>query len=143
MDFNLHEIPVNYLEIKCIKILSPFISDMRTKLCDKYKTEREAICERLIEILELDTNNSFYLYELDNNIEKQIAIMDMKNEIQKYFACSEISSFRSNIECKRPYLSIVRGILRKQGYIFFSNNIDLKTEDGINRTIKYNIFRKN
>ena len=42
----------------------------------------------------------------------------MKEEIQKCFACSEISSFKPNFDCKRPYLNIVRGILRKQGYIF-------------------------
>ena len=52
---------------------------MRVKLCEKYKTEREEICKKLIEILELDTNNSFILCELDSNIEKQNKIMEMTN----------------------------------------------------------------
>ena len=117
---------------------------MRVKLCDKYKIEREAICKRLIEILQLDANNSFLLCDLDTDIEKQTAILDMKDEIQKCFACSEISSFKHNFECKRPYLNIVRGILRKLGYIFENSNILFKLENGTYiKTMKYKVFRNN
>ena len=91
---------------------------MRVKLCDKYIVEREDICKKLIDIIKLDSNNSFMLSELDADIEKQTAILNMKDEIQKCFACSEISSFKPNFECKRPYLNIIKGILRKQGYTF-------------------------
>ena len=45
---------------------------MRVKLCDKYKIEREDICKKIIDILKLDTNNSFLLSELDDDTEKQI-----------------------------------------------------------------------
>ena len=114
---------------------------MRAKLCDKYGTEREDICKRLIAILELDANNSFLLCELDVDTEKQTAILNMKEEIQKCFACSEISSFKPKFECKRPYLNIVRGILRKQKYTFISTDIDIKINDIIKRTQKYIIFR--
>jgi hypothetical protein len=113
---------------------------MRVKLCEKYKIEREDICNRLIDILKLDSNKSFILSELDADIEKQTAILNMKEEIQKCFACSEISSFKPNFECKRPYLNIVRGILRKQGYTFISTDIDIKTNDSVKRTKKYFIF---
>ena len=116
---------------------------MRVKLCDKYKTERENICKKLIDILKLDDKNSFLLYELDEDNEKQIAILNMKEEIQKCFACSEISSFKPKFECKRPYLNIVRGILRKDGYTFISTDIDIKIKDVIRRTKKYIIFRNN
>ena len=102
---------------------------MRVKLCDKYKIEREDICKKIIDILKLDANNSFLLSELDEDKEKQTAILDMKEEIQKCFACSTISSFKPNFECKRPYLNIVRGILRKQGYTFISTDLDIKIND--------------
>jgi len=98
---------------------------MRVKLCDKYKIEREEICKKIIDILKLDTNNSFLLSELEEDTEKQTAILTMKEETQKCFACSEISSFKPNFECKRPYLNVVRGILRKQGYTFISTDIDI------------------
>jgi hypothetical protein len=114
---------------------------MRVKLCEKYKTEREDICKRIIDILKLDANNSFLLSDLDADAEKQMAILNMKEEIQKCFACSEISSFKPNFECKRPYLNIARGILRKQGYTFISTDIDIKINDVVKRTTKYIIFR--
>lgn len=114
---------------------------MRVKLCDKYKIEREDICNQIISILQLDANNSFLLSDLDADKEKQTAILNMKEEIQKCFACSEISSFKPNFECKRPYLNIVRGILRKQGYVFISTDLDIKINDVVKRTTKYVIFR--
>jgi len=116
---------------------------MRVKLSEKYKIEREEICKKIIDILKLDANNSFLLYEIDEDTEKQTAILNMKEEIQKCFACSEISSFKPNFECKRPYLNIVRGILRKQGYTFISTDIDIKINDIIKRTQKYIILRNN
>ena len=117
---------------------------MREKLCDKYKQEREEISKKLIDILQLDTNNSFLLSELDEDTEKQSAILNMKEEIQKYFACSEISSFKPNFECKRPYLNIVRGILRKQNYLFNGISNVIKMENGESKTTKkYHIFRNN
>ena len=116
---------------------------MRTKLADKYQKEREELCNKLINILQLDRENSFLLHELDNNIEKQNAIMSMKDEIQRVFACSTISSFRPNFECKRPYLNIVKSILRKQGYLFNGSNYQIKLETGIQKiSTKYFIFRK-
>ena len=117
---------------------------MRVKLSEKYKVEREEICKKLIDILNLDDKHSFILCELDEDIEKQTTILNMKEEIQKYFACSEISSFKPNFECKRPYLNIVRGILRKQGYTFLSTHFDIKLENGnYKSTNKYIIFRNN
>ena len=117
---------------------------MRVKLCDKYKIEREAICKRLIEILQLDANNSFLLCDLDTDIEKQTAILDMKDEIQKCFAVSSIATFKPDRECKRPYLNIVRAILRQEGYFFEGKEYSEKIEiDKIRRTKKYFIFRNN
>ena len=116
---------------------------MRIKLCDKYKEERETICQKLIAILDLKDGNTFLLSDLDNDIAKQTAILDMKDEIQKYFAVSSITPFIPNRECKRPYLNIVRGILRKQGYTFISTDIDIKINDVVKRTKKYIIFRNN
>jgi hypothetical protein len=116
---------------------------MRVKLSEKYKTEREEICKKLLDILKLDDNQCFILCELDENKETQTAILNMKDDIQKCFACSEISSFKPNFECKRPYLNIVRGILRKQGYTFISTDIDIKINDVVKRTKKYIIFRNN
>ena len=117
---------------------------MRVKLCEKYQIEREEICKKLIDILKLDDNNSFLLCDLDADIEKQTNILNMKDEIQKCFACSTISSFKPNFECKRPYLNMVRSILRQQNYLINGSSIVIKLENGeLKSTKKYHIFRNN
>lgn len=115
---------------------------MRTKLSDKYQVEREIVCNKIIAVLELTSDNTFLLCDLDTNIEKQQKILELKTEIQQYFACSTISSFKPNFECKRPYLNIIRSILRKQNYSFIGNDITVKQPDNsYKKTIKYIIFR--
>jgi hypothetical protein len=117
---------------------------MRIKLSEKYHKEREQICTTLIAILELDNDNSFLLYELDDNVVKQNKILEMKEAIRKVFECSTISSFKPNFECKRPYLNIVRSILRKQNYNIEIIDFCIKYENGLSRkTMKYKIFRDN
>ena len=114
---------------------------MRLKLSEKYQIEREEICKKILEILELDSTNSFILFELDNDIEKQNKLMDMKEEIQKHFACSTLLAFKPNVVCKRPCLSIIRNILRKQNYNFIGNDFTMKINNIPKKTIKYIIFR--
>ena len=116
---------------------------MRIKLSEKYQNEREEICNKIITILELTEDNTFLLCELDENIEKQNKLLELKEEIQKYFACSTISSFKPNFECKRPYLNIIRSILRKQNYTFIGNDYTIKLNNIPKKTIKYLIFRNN
>jgi hypothetical protein len=121
-----------------LKKLSPQYIMPRIKLSEQYHAEREELCKSLIDIV----GTEFLLSELDENVEKQTAILDLKDEIQKCFACSEISSFKTNFECKRPYLNIVRGILRKQGYTFENYNLLFKLDNGnYTKTMKYKIFR--
>jgi len=112
----------------------------RIKLSEKYQNEREELCKKLIDIV----GTEFLLSELDENLEKQASILALKDDIQKCFACYEISAFKANFDCKRPYLNMVRGILRKQGYIFIGSDVVLKMENGESKsTKKYNIFRNN
>jgi hypothetical protein len=117
---------------------------MRTKRSEKYNAERDSICIQLIRLLELDDTHGFILADLDNDVEKQNKIIEMKTDIQKVFECSNISAFKPNFECKRPYLSIVRSILRKHGYSFIGNDHWIKDENGAaKKTVKYFIFKNN
>ena len=116
---------------------------MRIKLSEKYPTEREEICNKIITILNLKEDNTFLLCELDEDLEKQNKILELKEEIQQYFACSTISSFKPNFDCKRPYLNIIRSILRKQNYNFIGNDYTIKINSIPKKTIKYLIFRNN
>lgn len=115
---------------------------MRIKLSEKYINEREQICNKIINILNLDDEKCFILSNIDEDINKQNEILELKDNIKKVFAVSTISSFKPNFQCKRPYLNIVRSILRQQGYIFESKEFEFKINENIyKRTIKYKIFR--
>ena len=48
---------------------------MRLK-SELYKSEQIQIMNQIIDILQLDNDNGFILYELDNNIDKQTKIMN-------------------------------------------------------------------
>ena len=113
----------------------------RVKLCEKYHNEREEMCKKLIEIV----GTEFLLSDLDENVEKQNEILSLKDEIQKIFAVSSISSFKPNLQdvVKRDYLNVVRGVLKQQGYIFIGSQTVLKIDDDNSKnTQKYRIFRK-
>lgn len=119
---------------------------MRTKRSDQFQEERESICRTILELLELDEQRSFLLCDLDADILKQQRIMDLKEEIQKVFACSTISTFKPNFECKRPYLNLIRSILRKQNYTFLGNDYTKKNESSecigsSQKTTRYFVFR--
>ena len=111
------------------------------KLCDKYYNEREEICKKLIEIV----GTEFFLSDLDEDAEKQTTILGLKDEIQKVFAVSSISTFKPNLKdiVKRDYLNLVRGILKQQGYTFEGKNTFKKINDEglFKKTMKYKIFR--
>ena len=66
---------------------------MRVKLSEQYPKEREEICNKLINILQLAPDNSFLLSEFDADEEKQQAILEMKPEIQQYFAVSALTAY--------------------------------------------------
>jgi hypothetical protein len=117
---------------------------MRIKLSDKYVTQREEICTKILDILNLNETKYFLLCDLDKDLYKQQQILDLKEDIKTYFACSTISTFKPNFECKRPYLNIIRSILRQQFYKVESENYWNKISDGtFQRTMKFKISRDN
>jgi len=105
-----------------------------------YKEQRIDICNRIIDILELDEQGSFLLFDFERDTDKQKRILNMKDEIQRCFSVSSISAFKPNLESstKRPALNIARSILRKEGYKFDYVTYDEKTLDGLTkRTMRY------
>jgi len=111
----------------------------RTKLSEKYHDEREEICKKLLEIV----GTEFYLCDLDNDPEKQAAILALKDDIQNCFAVSSMSTYKPSLtDVKKDYLNIVRTILRQQGYSVIGRGTSLRTGEEIKRTQKYIIFRQ-
>jgi hypothetical protein len=84
---------------------------MRNK-SDLYKEEQFLIVNKLINILKLDEDNSITLYDLDNNENIKNEIMDLIPEIKKYFRFDCIHGVLNTETVKRPYLSIIRNIIK-------------------------------
>jgi len=102
-----------------------------------YEKEQKDLVDKIINILELDNENSIILYNLDNDLDKQTKILELIPEIRKYYSFSTIIGASEPTKAKRPYLSIIRQ-LTKSKYILNSYDYRIKQdgEDDI-RTKKY------
>jgi hypothetical protein len=102
-----------------------------------YKQEQEEIINKIINILELDNDNSIILYNLDNAQDKQNKILELIPEIRKYYSFSTIIGASEPDKAKRPYLSIIKQITKSK-YKINSYDYRIKQENKEDiRTKKY------
>lgn len=79
----------------------------------KYINERKAITKKLLELLHIDNSNKmFNSYDLDHNEETQKAILDMIPNIERYFTVAGWSYYRKNNNQTRPYISVIKSVLK-------------------------------
>ena len=120
---------------------------MRLK-SELYKTEQLQLCDKIIEILQLDDSRSTTLYELDTNKDKQKKILDLIPDIRKYFSFTLIIGASEPEKVKRPYLSIIKGITKLK-YEMVHGDYVLKKDDEIylqerlKRNVDYYTWVKN
>ena len=63
---------------------------------NKYEIQRKEIVAKLNNIFGItDDNKQFCLYDLDNDLNKQQEILNLKDDIEKYFSCSTWTVFNS------------------------------------------------
>ena len=113
---------------------------MRLK-SELYKKEQEDICNKIIDILDLDDMNSITLYELDTNKEKQQAIMNLIPDIRTFFSFSNVIGVKAPEKAKRPWLSILKHVTKKH-YTLLHSDFRIMVNSSKQRTKKY-IFLKN
>jgi hypothetical protein len=94
----------------------------------KYETEQKNILTKLLNILEYDISKTFLLYDLDNDLEKQEKIKSLCDDIKKYYPSSSCIGTNGK-KCNRPYLSIIRYILKHNDMKLFSMNYAIPTEN--------------
>jgi hypothetical protein len=111
---------------------------------EKYQNERKLLLDKLNSILGFnETNNSFILYDLNNNIDKQNMILDLVRDIKEYFPCSKWSYFNSTSNLKKEYLSLIRSVYKYMGYNISYKNIKINVDNSIISTIIYYFFKNN
>ena len=101
-----------------------------------YKKEQNELIDKIINILELDNENSIILYNLDNDKTKQDKILELIPEIRKYYSFSTIIGASEPTQARRPYLSIIRQ-LTKSKYKLNSYDYRIKQDGKDIRTKKY------
>ena len=84
---------------------------MRLK-SELYKKEQEEIVDKIIHILDLENKNTYTLYGLDGNKELQVKIMELIPEIRKWFAFNGIKAVGNPSKIKRPWLSIIKHLIK-------------------------------
>lgn len=86
---------------------------MRLK-SELYKKEQEQVIDKIISILDLQNKNTYTLYELDTNKDIQNKIMELIPEIRKWFSFNGIKAVGEPSKIKRPWLSIIKHLLKKK-----------------------------
>ena len=90
------------------------------KKVELYNEDRQIIINKLFEILEItEFNKSFSLHKMDDNIEKQQQVLDLEQDIKKYFICSRWTCINKK-DVQRKWLSMIK-------YVFRDMDIKLST----------------
>lgn len=113
---------------------------MRLK-SELYKKEQHEIIEKIITILDLENKNTYTLYELDKNEEMQKQIMGLIPEIRKWFSFNGIKAVGEPQKIKRPWLSIIKHLLKTK-YLTQTNEIRIIKHDKTIRTMEYNFIQQ-
>lgn len=105
------------------------------KTVNQYESEQKEILQKLLNILEItDTNKTFSLKELDENLTKQQNIYNLETDIKKYFVFSQWGYFRNkDRKMKRDYLSLIKSLFR-----YFRISIT-----SLNKANRFNKLNKN
>lgn len=102
-----------------------------------YAKDQKHIIISLINILGLPNTNSLVRYNMDHDPDLINRIMSLVPSIRLFFACSHISGISEPHRLDRPYLSIIRFLL-KDHYSITSKDIKYRLPDGNKvRTTQY------
>lgn len=94
----------------------------------KFDNERQEVLNKMFNILGINENNNhFELKKLNNNIEMQNKILELENDIKKYFNYSQWECFKGDV--KKRHMSFIRYILKNTNYKLTSNRKTIKDGD--------------
>ena len=83
------------------------------KKTELYASQQDVLINIIIDILELDVDNSFTLFEMDNDNVKINKIMALIPDLRLYFTFGHIKGLFEPNKTVRPYLSIIKGVTKK------------------------------
>jgi hypothetical protein len=108
----------------------------------QFTNERKELLQKLLNILEInDKNKMFSLKELDENNDKKTKILELEQDIKKYFLCARWTYFSNkNRECKRNYLSLIKAIMKDMNVKMSASTLVKKLDDNATKYETYYYF---
>ena len=106
-----------------------------------YEQQQIELIGRLVNILQLDDEDSITLYDLENDPDKTGKIMKLLPEIRMFFVFSRIVGANEPDQVKRPWLSIIKSLTKTQ-YRLFKSDYRISKDDGVIRTKKYTFIKR-
>lgn len=106
---------------------------------NRYTEERINILNKLKTILKItgdDTVLQFYLYDLENDSDRMNELLNMTNDIGKYFTSKNNIVFKNPDDAKKKHTSLIRLVFKEFGYeIFTTNRTIVRNEKNIKTQI--------
>ena len=99
-----------------------------------YFRQQKEVKDKIYEILDLDNNPEFTLYELDHNEELQEKLMELLPSIRKYFSYNSMKFAGMPGRSVRPWLGIMKQFT-KERYILKIKKCRLYQRNQENETI--------
>ena len=101
------------------------------KSIKNFTKERQELLQKMLNILGItEENKMFSLKKLDEDPEKQKQILDLVEDIKKYFICSKWTFFdHKEREIKRNYLSLIKAVFRDMKVKMYSTFVHKKIDD--------------
>lgn len=89
-----------------------------------YSNEREDILQQLKNLMDLNNDNTILLNKLHDNYELKNKLIELTDNIKKYYRCSAWGYFVSiNNGDKGDEITLLRSIFKDHGYKIFSKDI--------------------
>lgn len=102
------------------------------KKVDKFDNERKEVLNKMFQILGINENNNmFSLHKLDGDQEKQNEIINLQDDIKKYFICGEWTCFKKKDTTKRIWLSMIKYVVKDMGYQIFTSRKNVNFDENI------------
>lgn len=106
----------------------------------KFAKEQKEILDKLLYILDYTKTKTFLLSELDTDEDKKSKIIALSNDIRNYYPSNKCIGVNGQ-HCDRPYLSIIRYVLKFHEYHLFSTKYTFKVDKTYIYTQKYTIVQ--
>lgn len=109
----------------------------------KFKKERKEILEKIYNIIGLDKEDYFYSHIINSSEEIQNEILNLSEEIMKYYATSTWSAFKRIEVVENKTLSLIKSILKENNIIISSKQERIQIGNKMINTTLYKIERIN